>query len=91
MIAFDHPWVIAAAPVVPLIVVGPVAVSVQSVATAVPPLSFVPVFCRVSVAVVGALSSLLMVQVALSPSASVMLDPTTGAPPLFTQLQLPAV
>ena len=57
----------AGSPVGPVIVVGPVAVSVQSVGTAVPPLSFVTVFTNVSVA---AWSSLLIVHVALTPFGS---------------------
>ncbi len=59
-------------PVAPVIVVGPVAVSVQSVGAAVPPLSLVTVLTKVSVA---AWSSLLIVHVADTPSGSTRLVP----------------
>ena len=56
--------VTAAAPVMPLMVVGPVAFNVKAEGVAVPPLLLVTVFTKVSV---GALSLLLMVQVAVWP------------------------
>src|SRR5690349_17265619 len=60
-------------PVVPEMGVGPAPARVQSVASAVPPLSLTTVLTRVRCAAGGggALSSLVMVQVALSPSARV--------------------
>ena len=58
-------------------VVGPVAVSVQSVGSAVPPLSLVTVLTSVSVA---GWSSLWMVQVAVSPLASTSEEPLSVPP-----------
>src|SRR5262245_42897498 len=54
--------------------VGPSAVSVQSVSTAVPPLLLMTVFTNVSC---GGLSSLLMTHVTFSPRAIVTVDPVT--------------
>ena len=62
----------AAAPVKPVIVEGPVAVKVKSATTETPPLSLVKVFTKVSF---GAMSLLLTVQVAVSPEPSAKLLP----------------
>ena len=64
--------VIAAAPVAPLMVVGPAAVSVKSVARAVPPFELTTFFTKVSC---GEISVLLMVQVADCPIAKDRLLP----------------
>ena len=82
--------VTAALPVAPLTpAVGPVAVSVQSVATAVPPLSFVTVLVSVSVA---GWSSFVIVHVTASPSGIVTTAPVTGRSPVpVAHVQSPAV
>ncbi len=77
--------VTAAEPVVPVIGEGPAAARVQAVGTAVPPLSFVTVLTRVSVA---GWSLLLMVQVALTPIGSTRLAPVRVP---AVQVQAPAV
>ena len=66
--------VTGADPVAPEIVVGPVAVKVKSVASAVPPLSLVMVFFNVKT---GETSLLLMVQVAFWPGARTRLLPVS--------------
>ena len=68
-------------PLVPLNPVGPLAVRVQSVMTAVPPLSLVTTFTRVSF---GASSSLVRVQVMSSPRPTSTVSPSTW-PPSQTQ------
>jgi hypothetical protein len=74
--------VTAPLPVAPLIpVVGPAAVSVQAVGSAVPPLLFVTVFTSVNDA---GWSSLTMVQVADCPMASVI-DAPACVPPAHDQ------
>ena len=85
MPAFTEALVTAAAPVTPVIGVGPLAVSVTVLAANVPPWVLDTVFTKVST---GALSSLLMVQVEVWPDVSVTLEPTTVP---AVQLQGPAV
>ena len=70
--AFTEALVTVAAPVTPLIFVGPAAARVHAVAAAVPPLSFVTVLTSVSF---GLMSLLLMVQVALVFSGRTKEDP----------------
>lgn len=75
--------VTATAPVTPLIVVGPVAVSVNEPTVEGPPLVSVTVFTSVRT---GAMSLLLIVQVAVWPMVRARLDPV-NVPEV--QLQLP--
>ena len=75
--------VIAGAPVRPVTVEGPVAVNVKSAMAETPPLSLVTVFAKVSL---GAMSLLLMVQVAVWPDPSAKLLPVNVP---AVQLQLP--
>ena len=77
--------VTAAAPSMPVIVLGPVAVRVNAVSSAVPPLSLTTVLSNVSVA---GWSSLVTVQVAFWLWLSAMLEPVWVPP---TQTQAPAV
>ena len=74
--------VTAADPVAPEIVVGPVAVRIQAVATAVPPLVLVTVLIRVRCA---GWSSLLMVQVMFALSGTVRVLPVSVPPPVQDQ------
>ncbi len=64
-------------------VVGPVAVSVQAVGTAVPPLSLVTVLTRVRW---GCWAVLVMVQVALEPTPRVTLVAVVDAAPVQVQV-----
>lgn len=64
-------------PVVPVIVVGPVAVSVKSAGVAVPPCWLSTCLTRVRV---GAIAVLVSVQVAFWPSARVTVPSATVAP-----------
>ncbi len=70
-------------PVAPEIGVGPVAVNVQAVGTAVPPLSFVTVFTNVNCA---AMSLLLIVHVAACPGPRTI-DAAVCVPPTHDQAE----
>src|SRR5690242_3625916 len=78
--------------VVPLRLVGlppvPVAVRVQAEVAAVPPPLLITVLINVND---GCVSLLLMVQLAVSPSARVIVFPRTAPPPFLTQLYKLAV
>ena len=76
--------VTAGLPLVPLIGVGPSAESVQSFGSAVPP--WVLLTCLISVSV-GATAVLVIVHVALLPTATVTAVPVEAVPPVHIQAE----
>ncbi len=75
--------VTAGLPLGPLIAIGPAALSVQSVGTAVPPV--VPLSTALTNVSVGAMAVLVILHVAFWPRSTVTVVPVEEVPPVHTQ------